>query len=176
MECDSIHSTIENAKKKTAIYVPSHWNTVILLARRSKPYIAVPMKYSDVLDLKYFVTKCCPNMKVATTGEKINWLKVRWIQVRKEEPRSLFINYSFSPDNFMEIKVQATTRNKGRPSGWLNEIPSCYQAKLPISVEKKKDLISLCKRGIIPEEFHSYYSSLTTIHSRRKGPYTSSWK
>jgi hypothetical protein len=40
-----------------------------------------------------------------------------------------------------------------------------YKSKLPISSAKKKDLIALCKKGIIPSEFHDYYKSLPTSQS-----------
>ena len=33
MECDSMHSAIEFARKKTEIYVPQQWSTVIRMAR-----------------------------------------------------------------------------------------------------------------------------------------------
>lgn len=37
-----------------------------------------------------------------------------------------------------------------------------YSAPLPISEAKKKDLISLCRKGIKPQELHSWYESLPT--------------
>ena len=52
MECDSMHSAIEFAKSKTEIFVPSQWDTVILMARRKDPYLVVPLKYSDIWDFK----------------------------------------------------------------------------------------------------------------------------
>ncbi|WAR00653.1 hypothetical protein MAR_025025 [Mya arenaria] len=39
MKCDSIHSAIEFAKKKTQIFVPSQGDTVISMARRKDPYM-----------------------------------------------------------------------------------------------------------------------------------------
>ena len=65
MECDSIHSTIETAKRKTSVFVPSQWNTVIKLARKKNTYIVIPLKYCDVLDFKKFAQKHCQNMKNA---------------------------------------------------------------------------------------------------------------
>ena len=34
MECDSMHSTIEQAKKRTSIFIPSQWDTIITMARK----------------------------------------------------------------------------------------------------------------------------------------------
>jgi hypothetical protein len=57
MEYDSVHSTIETAKKKTSVYIPSQWSTLVSLARRSNPYIAIPLKYYHVLNWNAFVSK-----------------------------------------------------------------------------------------------------------------------
>ncbi|CAB3229541.1 unnamed protein product [Arctia plantaginis] len=37
-----------------------------------------------------------------------------------------------------------------------------YLNPLPISEAKKRDLLSLCTKKIIPEEYHGWYSSLPT--------------
>jgi hypothetical protein len=166
MECDSIHSSIESEKKKTAVYVPSQWHTVVSLARRRKPYVVIPLRHDDVKDYKKFVKQCCPNLKVATNGDRINWRKIKWIQVRKGSPRSIYIKYSFKEEQYLEIAVQKKTRAKGRPA-WMDTIPPCYNAKLPISELKKKDLLGLCKKGVIPEEHHPYYNSLPTASTAR---------
>lgn len=163
MECDSVHASIETAKKITPVYVPSQWCTLIALSRKQNPYITVPMKYNHVIDFKDFVKKHCKNLKITVTGNRVNWLKVKWIQVRKQSPRSVFINYTFENENFQEIQVQQSTRQQGRSHTWPtcdSDLSLCYKSKLPISVQKKKDLLRLCDREIIPEEFHQYYLSL----------------
>jgi len=43
MECDSMHSAIQFAKKKTEIYIPSQWATIIRMAKRKNPYYVVPL-------------------------------------------------------------------------------------------------------------------------------------
>lgn len=63
MECDSVHSTIETAKKKTSVFVPSQWSPLISLARKCNPYVAIPLKFDHVLDWKTFVNEHCPNLK-----------------------------------------------------------------------------------------------------------------
>lgn len=170
MECDSVHSTIEGAKKITPVFVPSQWCTLISLARKSHPYIAVPMKYNHVVDFKDFVKKHCPNLRVTVSGERINWLQVKWIEVRKENPKSVFVNYSFDTEGFQEINIERTTRKKGRLYNWPEnekELSMCYETKLPISLKKKSDLVALCSKEIIPEEFHSYYEGLPSSKKER---------
>lgn len=51
MECDSMHSTIEQAKKRTSIFIPSQWDTIITMARKKKPYIVVPLRFNNFYDL-----------------------------------------------------------------------------------------------------------------------------
>lgn len=164
MECDSVHASIETTKKITPVFVPSHWNTLIALSRKQNPYIAVPMKFNHVVDFKDFVQKHCKNLKTTTTGTRINWLNVKWIEVRQSNPRSVFVNYTFDRQEFQEIQVQMSTRQRvGRALKWpesYSQLQLCYTSKLPISIAKKKDLVSLCEREIIPQEFHSYYASL----------------
>ena len=52
MECDSMHSAIEFAKRKTNVYIPSQWDTVIHVARRHSPYVVVPIRQWDFIDFK----------------------------------------------------------------------------------------------------------------------------
>lgn len=47
MECDSMHAAIEYAKRKTNVFIPSQWDTIIHMARRTNPYIVLPLKYWD---------------------------------------------------------------------------------------------------------------------------------
>ena len=159
MECDSVHSAIEKAKTRTEVFVPSQWSTVITYARKVRPYIVMPMKYGDVLNFKDFVKSCINNIKVGTSKEKINWLKIKWIQVRRDSPRSLFIAYNFDPKLLIEIKVQPGTRAKNIGT---YELKQCYTEKLQISSEKKKDLLKLCEKQIVPSEYHDYFSKLPT--------------
>ena len=80
MEADSMHSAIEQAKKCTSIFVPSHWATVISMARKRDPYIVIPLKYDQFKDLKKLRKDQCNNMKIDVDGKSVNWLKVKWLQ------------------------------------------------------------------------------------------------
>lgn len=160
MESDSIHSSIETAKKNTSVYVPSQWNTIISVARRNNPYVVVPLKFTDFKDFKELAKKFCPNMKSTTSNTRVNWLKIKWIQVRRSHPKSIFVGTNFDERNLQEIEVQAVTRQKGRPRHWPEALTPLYSRKLPISSSKKADLLSLCSSGIIPQEFHQYYRKI----------------
>ena len=159
MEYDSVHSTIETTKKKTSVYVPSQWSTLVSLARRSNPYIAIPLKYYHVLN--WNVNKHCSNLLWSTAGEKISWLNVHLIQVRQSTPNSLYVNYSFNEASFIEIDIQAKSTRQGTHMGsWPEQLENCYAKKIPISIQKKTDLLQLCTNGIIPEKFHHSFKTL----------------
>ena len=55
-ECDSMHAAIENAKRKTSVYIPSQWDTTVWNARK-KPYTVVPVKHWDIVDYKAIAKK-----------------------------------------------------------------------------------------------------------------------
>ena len=90
---------------------------------------------------------------------------MRWNRVQKQQPRTLLINYTFDEKEFMHVDTMQmpTTRNKGRSSSWPtndSEIDSCYMSRLPVSTQKKADLVNLCTKEIIPDEFHTYFVNL----------------
>lgn len=160
MECDSIHASIERAKTLTKVHVPSQWETVITLARKANPYLVIPMKYTDFMDLKKMKKDCIKNMKIDRAGRRVNWMKIKWIRVHKKTPNIVYVNYGFDEGQFQEIQV--LRENRGRPKTTALGLPLSrrYGAKLPISAAKKADLMSLCTSGTIPKEYHEYYRSL----------------
>ena len=160
MESDSIHAAVEHAKKGANIYEPSQWDTIIAKARKQNPYLVIPLGYKDFYDLKSYSKTYCKNMKKGTKNEKVNWMKVKWIRVSKSNVTSIFVNYGFDDSNFIELAV-ADKPTRGRPQNiGKAKLQSLYCQKLFISEEKKKDLLSLCKSGIIPSKHHRFYDSL----------------
>lgn len=119
MASNSVHATIENVKKKNSIYVPSQWITLIFNARKRNPYVTIPLKYNHVTDFKSFVQKQSLNFQTKTTNEKVNWLLMRWLQVRQDAPKRLYLNYMFDDSQFLEVITQHSgLRKKGRPAQW----------------------------------------------------------
>ena len=52
MECDSMHAGIEFAKKRTEIFIPSQWDTVIGMVGLRKPSTVIPLKHEEIIDFK----------------------------------------------------------------------------------------------------------------------------
>ncbi|KAF6207246.1 hypothetical protein GE061_018487 [Apolygus lucorum] len=50
--------------------------------------------------------------------------------------------------------------NKTQQRNLANPPPALYKKRLPISADKKRDLIQLCKNGVIPKNFLSWFENL----------------
>ena len=160
MECDSMHSTIEHAKKGTSIFHPDQWDTVVHLARRNKPYVVVPMRYEHFFDLKEYTKQEMKGFKIDTEGNRVNWLQVKVLKVQKSSPNEIHIKESFDQESFRVIKIHKGTR--GRPISDPKPLPPKYHDSLPVSEVKKKDLVSLCNSLIIPALYRPFYDNLKT--------------
>ena len=153
MECDSMHA----AKSKTQIFVPSQCETVITMARRKNPYHVVTLKHYDFKDFKEAKIKA--NTK-SQRRQPCKWREMKWIRFTKNEPELCLFKYSFDEsEEFQTVKMPGSKQLS------KNNIKPLYKGKLPISGAKKKDLVSLCKKGAIPTEFHDYYKGLSSSHS-----------
>lgn len=139
MESDSIHAAIETAKKCTEVFVPSQWDTVIRLARKKRPYTVVPLKYFDFLNLKPLANFLLSANAVDAKGQRVHWMKIRWLQFRKSDPHDIFFKYQFDGE-FHSIKIKSSRKTKAVTA----PVPQLYSAKLPVSSAKKADLVSLC--------------------------------
>jgi hypothetical protein len=168
MESDSIHAAIETAKKRTEVFVPSQWDTVIRLARKKRPYTVVPLKYFDFLNLKPLGNSLLSANAVDAKGQRVQWMKIRWLRFRKSEPNDIFFKYQFDGD-FRSMKIKSSRKTKAATA----PVPQLYLTKLSISSAKKADLVSLCSDGTIPSEFHAYIKTLpdsNTIRDRLPDP------
>jgi hypothetical protein len=128
------------------------------MARRKDPYLIVPLLYGDIYDFKYLAKTSMKFRKEVIKGGKINWLQIRWLRYMKEKPDFLLFKYEFR-----EMKVNMSNK-RGRPSEPY-QLAKKYTSRQAISAAKKKDLVGLCKNGIIPSEYYEYYKSLPANNS-----------
>lgn len=163
MEVDSMHAAVEFAKKKTKFFVPSQWDTVLQMARRRNPYTVVPLKHTDIIDFKQYQSINMKPQKKTESGAKVIWTKIKWMRYIKDEPEVCYFKNDIDGE-FEKLKIVGSRR---QPANFAESLPMKYQSKLPISAEKKKDLIQLCKNGVIPQEFHEYYKSLPSSNSKK---------
>jgi hypothetical protein len=168
MECDSMHAAITSAKKSTPINAPTEWDTVFLRARRRKPYTVIPMKFSSFIDFKKVASAAVRNTRTDAMRMRVHWLQIRHIQLRKGDENMYFKTVFDDQTEFRELRLQgSSTRNRRPVAIGAQELHACYSSRLPITHEKKEDLVSLCHDGIIPEIYHAWYKSLPVSSSAR---------
>ena len=93
--------------------------------------------------------------KTNTKNEIIPWSKIREIYTDGNEPGVLKYKINFK-DSFSKL-------NTGLEKT-IHPLENAYNSKFGITQQKKKDLMSLCKRpkAVIPEKYHKFYQELTT--------------
>lgn len=203
MEVDSMHSSIESAKKHRDVYCLQDWINIFKDARSKETYVkgtkkvkknrynVTQFKYADFKDLKQLANTVILNRTTNTEGQKVQWLKIKRMRYIKGDLK-IYYNYDMS-ENFKQIDVTCSekpskttpavttpgnhgysTRRKSKlpeaeiPATEVCEVFSSpplqqlYKNPLPVSIAKKKDLLNLCKKGIIPDEYHGWFESLVT--------------
>ena len=166
MEVDSVHSVIERAKKGTEVFVPRDWINIIALARKKSPYTVVTISNEDFIDAKQYTNEQNLNFKILQNNNKVNWRNIKCIQLEKHS-QIVKLKYDLNGAE-LELNLKQRRRKscrKGRDdeessSTQYCTLQRCYKEMLPISEAKKKDLVDLCKSGIIPIEYHPFYDNL----------------
>lgn len=86
-----------SVKQATHIWKQIQWDTVLQMARRTNPYFVVPLKYWDFKDFKKLVKEYYNGtFKKDTSRKRINWLDIKWIRVKQNDPDTIYLKYSFS--------------------------------------------------------------------------------
>jgi len=158
MECDSVHSAIENACRHQNIYAPTDYYSVVRSARRNSPYEVVVMgteMFSDYRSLSQILLK---NKTKATDGNVVNWLKVKWFKYERQNPTTIFYKYDYTEEFRM---IDVTCKRRGRKAAAKGpKIRPLYTEPPKISAAKHADLLSLCKERAIPSDYHPFYEAL----------------
>lgn len=136
LEADSMHSTIEKAKRHCKVYTTREWELIIAGARKTpRPYVVKRLFHRDFLDLKQMSQTIIRNRTKNIKGEVVNWLQIKWLRFEKHRPYVIQYKISLSDQDFEEIKVQV---NSGRRRSLAEMIPKqLYVARLPISCQRR---------------------------------------
>jgi len=157
LEADSMHATIEKATKHLKIYTTREWELAIASARKKKPlFIVKRMFHSEVSDLKNLAASFLTNRNKNTDGLPVNWLRIKWLRFSKSSPYIIQYKYSLA-EEFMKLNVASM---RGRPKLIPQRLLPAYNARLPISIAKKADLMALMKDKVIPAEHEQFYLNL----------------
>lgn len=97
MEADSMHSSIESAKKNASVFSMVDWISIFKRARRKQckkvdgkkitidPYKVKEFKYDEFFDLKHLASKIIKNRTKDDKGHKVQRLKIKRIKYVKGE-------------------------------------------------------------------------------------------
>ncbi len=156
MECDSMHASIEHEKKHKHVYGLNEWLNIMLSARRNRPYNVHRLTFRDFYDLKSLARQLVKNRNKNEDGQLVSWLEVRLLKFTKGKKMEIEYKRDYS-GGWKVIPVQGL-RSVGRPEAFPEQanMPKVYKHQLEISQQKKKDLVDLCKNGVIPEEYHGW--------------------
>ena len=167
MEVDSMHSTIERAKKYQKVYNVREWEIICRAARRHNPYHVEQLNNEDVYDF-HKMSNVFNNRSINTSGERVNWLKVKWFRYQKDRPESLLYKERLTDEDFKEIPLtrrpgnaeRGSRRQSSASTAISDVLEQAYNGPIPISKAKKDDLMSLVASGAVPECYRDFYESL----------------
>lgn len=108
LEADSMHATIERARKYRKVYTTEKWALLIAMARKKpKPHDFQVFKYSDIFFIPALGKQVMQNRSKNTGFETVNWLKVKWLRFQKATHFVIHYKYELQKDlEFMSLDVK----------------------------------------------------------------------
>lgn len=144
-------------KKKTIqyVYTPKEWMELVDSVRPQ--FQVIEMKSNDFFSTE-IIGKVLINRKIDTEKQKINWLKMRWMQFKKAYPKRLFFKETLNPDiEFFEINLAPTYKSPPIPK----TLPLLRNNDRYLKKEKLKDIKSLLE--FVPPIHHRFYEDLQSL-------------
>ncbi|KAF6212492.1 hypothetical protein GE061_013015 [Apolygus lucorum] len=85
----------------------------------------------------------------------------------RDTPASIGYKYNYEEDDFRRIPLGTASVRRSRPSTskMTEALPPLYHKQLPISEAKKRDLITLCRKNVIPKNLQQWFHDLPTIQN-----------
>ncbi|CAG9769804.1 unnamed protein product [Ceutorhynchus assimilis] len=155
-EGDSMHATIESAKKRQSnIFTPAQWIMLIKMAKvTGQPYDVKEMSQNDFYSFSNIVQT--ENWTKDKSGEKFMISKVKQIEFLTSQPDVAEFKYHFTE----EPQSICLKRRPLRKDNVMENISILYREPLPIETKKLTGLLELCKSKAIPSIYHPFYYSL----------------
>lgn len=148
MPVDSMHATIDNNVKKSTVWVPSQWPTIIELSRKNPgPYTVNVLNGKDFFGFEDVVDN------VFMKNQKLQISKISSVTFRKNAPEKMIVKRSILP-TAEPIEVQLL------PFKGVKPLSNLYPLMLLICKQKYADLKKLVEKGVIPQRFAQEYLGL----------------
>ena len=156
---DSDFGVIEKmaVKHVNDICVPEQWFRLIEKCKRNRPFQVVRMEQQDFVSVgelaKYVTVR-----KLDEDGNKVEWLKIQHIQIRKEAPLKMYYKYSVQDE--LPFSCLSFVR-KGRVLKQDFTLKLFYSKPRQVSHEKANDILKLLK--YVPPIHHSLYEAVVAL-------------
>ena len=152
MECDSVHSCVEQKIKKKPIYIPQNYVDFIKEARLGTPYEIQYIDHTffkDFSGLNYY-----PSIRPGSGPGSAVVTDVRILKYLPEGMLQFKVHYS---DNiFSDIPRARSTRSRDPDA--TDTVPRLYESSIPIKKTKYQHLQQL--KSVLPRDYHSFYDLL----------------
>nr|CAD7399314.1 unnamed protein product [Timema poppensis] len=148
LPCDRDFALIERAKKKMKALVPSDWKYVIGAAKVNEPFTIFEMQQENFKDLEVLSRGFKNKAKLQIT-------KSVWYKLLADDPTTLYARESHNvlrPWVPYRVFVNITQVR-------YCDLPPLYTEPLPISKEKKKDLLAMSEY-LVDTEHQEFYKNL----------------
>ena len=153
-ENDSIHSAVESASKNISIYTTPQWAATVRNARTKHPYNVKEMSVEDFYDFKLLSSEL-KNFDTNIDNEKVYWNSFKTLMFSITEPNMFQYKTDYEGDVLSVDLLRHLRSDAPCPQNLI--LKPLRSEEIPINPKKYKDLISLCRKGIIPRVHHRFY-------------------
>lgn len=179
MECDSMHLLIVRRQENQKIYSSNEYALLFECARfKPWPYIVKQIGYTDFFDFVQVSKTFVHNRTIDVHRECVKWLLINMFQFRCGIPNYFYFKFNVADPEFNSVHVSKLVPKKptpgkrpykpkaAPPTPILHSTPyilkTIYLFCKPISLTKKRDLVMLVHKKIIPEAYSHFYLNLQT--------------
>ena len=155
---DRDFSSIELAKKRhPTVYVPNEWYELVKGCHHKNPFVVSAMATENFVSVKS-LTAHVVNRKQNNNNAKVNWLKILWLRVSRDNLYQFFYQYSLNDWEAWKV-VNLAPKARGRPTNLGRvQLPQLCDRPCRINSLKVRDLQSLLQ--FVPPEHHTFYQNL----------------
>ena len=149
--------------KQTPLFVPSDIAMIIRCAKKNGPkYKVREFESSDFIDWKKVCNEMGKNFNVNKQKEKCLWQNVKMVQIRKDEPFTIYYKTNYSEVEYSHaINVRGTRQRNSKTKNIDSIVLSkAYKRPPKIPANKLNDLLQLCQSRAIPERHHQFFKNL----------------
>ena len=141
--CDQDFGIIEKEKRyHKNIYVPDDWIEVIRASKKKAPkFVVTKMESSKFFSCAELLKNEIANRKMSVDNNKVEWLKMQFIQIRKTDPKKLYVKYTVDDGltDFITVDLMKLRRRR-RTNGFKHDFTPLYPTGRKITKGKKSPI------------------------------------